>query len=190
MVGQCWTASHDLRDTGGRFRLTISQTAGPVEQKSRRDGKAHPAAHGAEVIKAPPGKQVLINRIGWETGDRCLAKHEGSAVVGSDALDVRLDADDPTVVELPIVADLATANEAINFRGDAAARERGRCYAKWHAATESGIAKQVSGSRSDGIVVAPSPAGIEADIGAGPGEDRRRGEIEQRGGARGEIGRA
>src|SRR6202030_3918767 len=120
MVGQGWSAFHDLRDTGARSRLTISQTAGPVEQKSRRDGKAHPAAHGAEVIEAPPGKQVLINRHAWETGDRCLAKHEGSAVAGGHALEVRLEAQDPSVGELPIVADLSTANEAINFRGDVA----------------------------------------------------------------------
>src|ERR1700730_1646953 len=169
MVGQGWSAFHDLRDTGGRTRLTISQTAGPADKKSRRDGKAHPAADGAEVIKAAPGKQVLIDRSARETGDRCLAKHEGSAVAGGHALDVRLEAEDPTVGELPIVADLATANEAINLRGDVAGRERGRRNAKRPAARKSGVAKHVSGSGIDGIVVAPSTTGGEAEVEAGPG---------------------
>src|ERR1700730_3222972 len=76
-VGQGCSVFDELRDTGARPRLTISQTAGSVDKQSWRDGKAQPAAHGAEVIESSAGRQDLINRIGWETSDRRLAKPGG-----------------------------------------------------------------------------------------------------------------
>src|SRR5262245_65675305 len=94
--------------------LAIGQTASGVDQESRRPEKTGPPTKGAEPSIIPFKRRCGDPVIGSLDAGEGRARHcprEGAVVVvASDALKVRLDADDPAG-ELPVVANLATATE-------------------------------------------------------------------------------
>jgi hypothetical protein len=107
---------HELRDTGARPRLTISQTAGSVDKQGRHDQEAETAADRAEIIKRPGDRSRLVEGRDREVRVSQVAPNGGAAVRARDPLNVCLDASDKIVVELIIITDLAAADEPVCVR--------------------------------------------------------------------------
>src|SRR6202035_2375961 len=138
--------------------FAIGETAGGVEQPSGTCQDADPSAERAEprrlflVHKGTGGRAWKDGNNAAEAGDAGIARRCATLAA---ALDVSLESDQP-VVGLPVVADLTTADYAV---------ETGRRRGQYR----PGRAKR-------GCVTAPAEAAaeVQAGIPTGPAVNRRR----------------
>src|SRR6202040_2298873 len=100
----------------GALDFAIGKTAGGVEQPSGTCQDADPSADRAEpgqlflVHKGTGGRAWKDEKDATQAGDAGVARRCASLAA---ALDVSLEPQQPVAVDLPVVADLTTANHAV-----------------------------------------------------------------------------
>ena len=104
---------------------------------------------------------------------------EAAAAANAAALDIGLKTGDVAVGELPVVAELGARKKAVQPRADRACsaerRRRPPQAPRQREGWKRRSLEQIDGRGVEGGAVTPRIAGIEADIEAAPGEDRRAG---------------
>src|SRR5450631_4130238 len=164
-----------LCDRCAGLDAAISGASGSVKKERWRRQDAKAATNRPQIVEGSSADNLGVYDL------RCASERERSnnvvedvcSVLMSEAVYVCLKASDPSSTKLPVIADLAAANEAtIISERDRASRGGGRvCCKRSGAGTPDRPDRQTK--RVDRMVIVPSTAGIETNVKASPRHHRR-----------------
>ena len=109
------TAKTGIGDSSGSVYAAEGEAAGPIQHGCGSDENTDPSAHRAEPVERDLHGPTDGRTKDITIGSNAVGIAETGAAPFAGALDIGLKAEHPRLINLPIVTDLATADNAIQF---------------------------------------------------------------------------